>query len=729
LNPSQRLAPATWVDSSGTWWLFGGQLLETGEKGPNQSPEPNFLGDLWAYNFGGVKAWTPIFQPVHETPTPLSSYPQNIRHQVLCGSSAHGHLAVFGGLDRSTLNNSSPEESDPLLEEDNTVWLYDIPSSRQLPETLPDGLWTSYICCDACLPDQNTTLEFCPHFDQPGMTREGGEVMPLVWCSADSIMALQLNTNRTRSGPPEEARPRLDWWKFHLGSTEWIKVDAIGGNQNVTDWATLFHPQCRTASDEELAYVLCPPTHVPVGEHPQATREVYVLDTLTNSIRWLSTVRLNSGGDEEGLWEKGSSLAVIKSGDQTLLLLAYKKLLDFWLHDHSSGKFQLLENIWKGGSLNYFQHTGGFYHLIITFPSNVTKTIYLPNPRNQARLNFEDKEAGIFHVRIEPDTGVFLPMRDMAFILQPESAPAEPAVQEATTIPNWPKASAPPNPSESRGKFNSKGKPIIPPPPASLPQGNPVGITTRPSPPPVLGGHNESMDLEERGKLDPSPTPNSTVLAQKLKSNPSWPSSAAASSLLPHKVQKSSAEFPLTKNERTTRTPKVTPLLHFPHQREGDGIEKTIGGNGSKVLIGSEHHLEESISPTTTINERPPFPAEPKLTLSGGRDAGTTTTARTPGKEPLEPTPADALQEQGNYRRVRRKVSFRRKPPTHTQHNARKASLNLNLRLPEMYFTQNFFVLDGRWYPPSQVRKSVATKILLNESASARRDGCNAACE
>ncbi|OXA57599.1 hypothetical protein Fcan01_08142 [Folsomia candida] len=236
LSPSRRIGPATWLDvTNGNWWLFGGQGPTT-----NQSAPVNYLSDLWVYapppSFpkGSTPAdrddpshWKLVYRPENDGDGPLSVHQEDVVFPLMCGSESSGHLALFKGGQNwaggANTASSATDNNNALFSEDGVVWVSDIPKSfKALPrkrgvKSGGDGSgcrrtgggrrrsscnstmaaeeegglqWTSYICCDACLPDGNSTFDFCPQFSHK----------PILWCNQDSIMAFQLLP--PVSGPP-----------------------------------------------------------------------------------------------------------------------------------------------------------------------------------------------------------------------------------------------------------------------------------------------------------------------------------------------------------------------------------------------------------------------------------------------------------------------------------------------------------------------------------------------
>jgi len=550
--PSARVGAGTWLDANGFWWLFGGQgpspQIQDEDNSSSSSSSHvksiQFLGDLWKYGplSSSHSRWEPIYNPREATDESFmsSSYPDNLGFPLLCGSDQYKHLGLFGGPNSpgnevSTESNNvihgqfeSAEQklADSSFMEDNAVWLFDIPTVLEENGTKkeecdgtqgmeckrPSGAgWTSYVCCDACLPDEevneasNGGFEFCPKF-----SRE-----PILWCGQDAIMVLQLEhkahhgqesevnenslnqveqTDSLESVGDAEAVKRLKevkkgtlkrkktmvyrerkkfkegmginkdrnnekkgratsnallgvvtWWKFDLRSREWMKMPEVRAEKKMgkvkveeslsADDLSSLTPSCRNVSPghKDSVYILCP-TKDPVE------RLVFHFEPKKSTLKRLGRIRLNNAFRDKRAWELGRSVLHAQSnedsGTQTVILLAYHKLLDLWIHDHESQKLFPVENVWKGSSLHAFQHTNSFYKLTLALSSggtplppnsqanNGTNTqkplvsytskfsFYMANPRSKL-FSFDDhRETGRFLITIVTDKAVFLPARD-----------------------------------------------------------------------------------------------------------------------------------------------------------------------------------------------------------------------------------------------------------------------------------------------------------------------------
>ncbi|CAL8143750.1 unnamed protein product [Orchesella dallaii] len=688
--PPRRVGPGTWHDVTGNWWLFGGQgpsATQQRSVADESKIATHFLSDLWVYTpqedetssptaaFTPSKqsSWKLVFRPEGNSENPYSSYPENVDFPLLCGSKNRRHLALYGGH-KSNSRASAEASSNSPFSEDNVVWMYDIPRAFQLlrassesgrsgdggvggddggkenqkrecnwpsscngTEQKVEGLWTSYVCCDACLPDGNTTFEFCPQFSRD----------PISWCGEDSLMMLQLviptpsssssqaqgsvsrkkdlagsssssssyststttftsddmimssgsdkslverrdddnvgerdsfnqgntaggetssflsqnveginrnasskheniaknesiqsklvmrlsgetgrrgnidggngsATNIISQGTPagrensavdlslmgkeekgvgqgiekgttltreehQEQQPlnqdgksekmkrngrdvikdreknigqqqqhdphsgssSLNWWKFDLESTEWIKMPEVNIEGELTD--SVRNGNCRVVtSSADLVYILCP------TKGNLLDRAVLLFDSQKASVRLLGTIHLNNAFTDKKVWQLGRSvLHALPCDNQTIIFLAYHKLLDLWIHDHSSGRLYPVENVWKGSSLHTFQRIASFYKISISLPipsqkqgknelyhphqegdkekeesmkkekkhNTTTHSFFMVNPRSML-ANFDDPyPEAHFHITIVPDKEVFLPPRDATYLI------------------------------------------------------------------------------------------------------------------------------------------------------------------------------------------------------------------------------------------------------------------------------------------------------------------------
>lgn len=122
LSPGSRVNPASWTDSSGNLWLFGGF-------GYDGSGTIGYLNDLWEYT-GGNWVWISggTTNKANQKgaygmvgTASLSNAPGG-RHQAVTWADAHGNLWLFGGEGDDSLGTANG-----IL---NDLWMYNIGSNE-----------------------------------------------------------------------------------------------------------------------------------------------------------------------------------------------------------------------------------------------------------------------------------------------------------------------------------------------------------------------------------------------------------------------------------------------------------------------------------------------------------------------------------------------------------------------------------------------------------------------
>ncbi|PSN31465.1 hypothetical protein C0J52_27317 [Blattella germanica] len=233
---------------------------------------------------------------------------------------------------------------------------------------------------------------FCPDFQANSGSIDKNRGQPVAWCdtSKELLVALDL-----------KVLP-LTLWQFDLRTSHWTqqKVEIEDG----TLWPGC-SPGIRYASSGSSVYILC----LPYGTtKPTSTRLVYRIDATNATLQALGQLQLNNMFDSpEGnaMWtdETKTILQTVDTeftGSNTVLLIAYDKLLDIWIlersNDHSY--FVQVENIWRGSALKWFRgFDAPFYHLrmagqtwLLSNPRQVTQ--YWPRERGRFIIRFISHE-------------------------------------------------------------------------------------------------------------------------------------------------------------------------------------------------------------------------------------------------------------------------------------------------------------------------------------------------
>lgn len=208
-----------------------------------------------------------------------------------------------------------------------------------------------------------------------------------------------------------------------MDSTEWIKLPPVtipgygetllesGSCREVATSPSISPLEAADsgASDDQLIYLLCPGKTLPILD-----RSVILFDAARGSASILGTIHLNNAFADKKVWQQGRSTLhaiSVPNLNISMIFLAYHKLLDLWIHDHSNDNLYPVENVWKANTLRKFQNHDTFYQLEVFIEGTTQQhTFFMVNPRNKL-ASFEASPVK-FRVTIVPDKEVFLPRRD-----------------------------------------------------------------------------------------------------------------------------------------------------------------------------------------------------------------------------------------------------------------------------------------------------------------------------
>lgn len=448
--PSARINPGTWHDEAGNLWIFGGQQAWSNVHKENKNSS-RFLQDLWVYSsddsnpktettstsfdISNSYSWKRLFWPEGDLDSSATSHPKSIQFPLLCGSETGDMVGIFGG--RKINPRFSVQNHSFLHSQENIVWTYHIsntpapakvwnasehPEARGSNETsssssatklrkvtttiAPEkksGLWSSH----ACLPDLTNKFQSCPKFS----------VHLMSWCYKNSLHMLLPSLRNSK-----EDKVKMNWWKFDLIATKWITMPELHTEPKFAD---LFRNEnCRVVSTTIMVYIVCP------TKGKLLSRDILLFYPKKASIQYLGSIHLNNAFNDTKLWlPRRSVFHAIQRDNKTIIFLAYHKLLDMWIHDHSSNNLYPVENVWKGSSLRAFQRVTSFYKITISlkipslsFPPSknitteeliTTDTFFMLNPRSKLAHFEVSSPSAHFHITVVKDREVFLPVRDV----------------------------------------------------------------------------------------------------------------------------------------------------------------------------------------------------------------------------------------------------------------------------------------------------------------------------
>lgn len=124
--PSKRNAAASWVDNSGSFYLFGGDSVPVYPFGTDSSEFSSTTADMWKYN-PNTLAWTEILparynDPGNTNPTQGAIYPV-ARFSAMHWKAQNGKLMLFGGQTYELASQGSSAQGPHSVL--NDLWSYD----------------------------------------------------------------------------------------------------------------------------------------------------------------------------------------------------------------------------------------------------------------------------------------------------------------------------------------------------------------------------------------------------------------------------------------------------------------------------------------------------------------------------------------------------------------------------------------------------------------------------
>ena len=135
-SPGGRTGEATWIDSDGNFWLFGGAIASA------DSYDPHYLNDLWEFNFS-KKEWAWIAgpdtldQPGVYAKSASSSVIPGARSQATVWKDSKGIAWIFGGTGYDSAGNNGTLDDLWSFNPANGAWTW-VSGDSTLPSQFAD---------------------------------------------------------------------------------------------------------------------------------------------------------------------------------------------------------------------------------------------------------------------------------------------------------------------------------------------------------------------------------------------------------------------------------------------------------------------------------------------------------------------------------------------------------------------------------------------------------------